>query len=127
MTTTKIQANEIHAKWSKLNQADLANVRSHDALSALVAKAYSMDKARADADVTVWMASEVATSARATSVHWRSLNRHEFQRLLHLVRPDDGLSGLLVNVVQHQFASPHARPCATAPGTFVRPEPACVN
>jgi hypothetical protein len=56
MTTTKIQANEIHAKWSKLNQADLANVRSHDALSALVAKAYSMDKARADADVTVWMA-----------------------------------------------------------------------
>ena len=55
MATTKIQANEIHVKWSKLNQADLANVRSHDALSALVAKAYSMDKARADADVTVWM------------------------------------------------------------------------
>jgi hypothetical protein len=33
----------------------VANVRSHEALSALVAKAYSMDKARADADVSVWM------------------------------------------------------------------------
>jgi hypothetical protein len=56
MTNTRIQATEIHAKWSKLNQADLANVKSRDALSALVAKAYSMDKSRADADVTVWMA-----------------------------------------------------------------------
>ena len=56
MTNTKIQANDIRAKWSKLTQADLANVRSHDALSALVAKAYSLDKVRADADVTVWMA-----------------------------------------------------------------------
>ena len=55
MTNTKIQANDIHAKWSKLNQADVANVRSHEALSAVVAKAYSMDKARADADVSVWM------------------------------------------------------------------------
>ena len=55
MTTAKIQTSEIHAKWSKLNQADVANVRSHEALSALVAKAYSMDKARADADVSVWM------------------------------------------------------------------------
>jgi hypothetical protein len=56
MTNTRIQATEIHAKWSKLNQADLANVKSRDALSAPVAKAYSMDKSRADADVTVWMA-----------------------------------------------------------------------
>jgi hypothetical protein len=55
MTNTKIQANDIRAKWSKLTQADLANVRSHDALSALVAKAYSLDKVRADADVTAWM------------------------------------------------------------------------
>jgi len=55
MTNTKIQANDIRAKWSKLNQVDLANVRSHDALSALVEKAYSLDKARADADVTAWM------------------------------------------------------------------------
>ena len=55
MATTKIQANEIHVKWSKLNQADLANVKSHDALSALVVKAYSLDKAKADADVTAWM------------------------------------------------------------------------
>jgi hypothetical protein len=55
MTNTKIQANDICAKWSKLNQADLANVRNHDALSALVEKAYSLDKARADSDVTAWM------------------------------------------------------------------------
>jgi hypothetical protein len=55
MTNTKIQVNDIRAKWSKLNQADLANVRTHDALSALVEKAYSLDKARADADVTAWM------------------------------------------------------------------------
>ena len=36
--------------------ADLANVKSHDALSALVVKAYSLNKERADADVTFWMA-----------------------------------------------------------------------
>jgi hypothetical protein len=56
MTNTRIQTYDILAKWSKLNQADLANVRSHEALSALVVKAYSLDKARADADVTAWMA-----------------------------------------------------------------------
>ena len=55
MTNTKIQVNDIRAKWSKLNQADLANVRTHDARSALGEKAYSLDKARADADVTAWM------------------------------------------------------------------------
>jgi len=55
MTNTKIQITDICTKWSKLNRADLANVRSHDALSALVAKAYSLDKVRADADVTAWM------------------------------------------------------------------------
>jgi hypothetical protein len=55
MTNTKIQITDICTKWSKLNRADLANVRSHDALSALVATAYSLDKAHADADVTAWM------------------------------------------------------------------------
>jgi hypothetical protein len=34
----------------------LTNVKSHDALSALVAKGYGFDKAKADADVTAWMA-----------------------------------------------------------------------
>jgi hypothetical protein len=38
------------------HEADLANVRSHDALSALVVKGYNLDKAKADADVTAWMA-----------------------------------------------------------------------
>ncbi|SDR43346.1 hypothetical protein SAMN05519103_03040 [Rhizobiales bacterium GAS113] len=52
----KILAKDIHAKWSKLNEADLARVKSHDALSALVVKGYGLDKAKADADVTVWMA-----------------------------------------------------------------------
>jgi hypothetical protein len=56
MTNTKIFASDIHAKWSKLNEADLAKVKSHDALSALVVKTYSLDKARADVDVTTWMA-----------------------------------------------------------------------
>ena len=56
MPNTKILANEIQAKWSKLNSSDLTQVKSHDALSALVAKAYSLDKAKADADVTAWMA-----------------------------------------------------------------------
>jgi hypothetical protein len=56
MTNTKILATDIHAKWSRLNEADLANVRSHDALSALLVKAYGLDKTRADADVTAWMA-----------------------------------------------------------------------
>jgi hypothetical protein len=53
LPNTKILANEIQAKWSKLNSSE---VKSHDALSALVAKAYSLDKAKADADVTAWMA-----------------------------------------------------------------------
>lgn len=56
MVDTKILAKDIHAKWSKLPEADLANVKSHDALSALVAKAYTLDKAKADADVTAWIA-----------------------------------------------------------------------
>jgi hypothetical protein len=56
MPNTKILANEIQAKWSKLNSSDLTQAKSHDALSALVAKAYSLDKATADADVTAWMA-----------------------------------------------------------------------
>jgi len=56
MSNTKILANDIHSKWSKLNVADLGNVKSHDALSAMVVKAYSLDKAKADADVTAWMA-----------------------------------------------------------------------
>jgi len=56
MPNTKILVNEIQAKWSKLNSSDLMHVKSHDALSALVVKAYSLDKAKADADVTAWMA-----------------------------------------------------------------------
>jgi hypothetical protein len=56
MSNVKILAKDIHAKWSKLNEADLTHVKSHDALSALVVKGYSLDKAKADADVTAWMA-----------------------------------------------------------------------
>jgi hypothetical protein len=56
MDSTKIHAKDIHAKWGKLAEADVANVKSHDALSALVAKAYSLDKTKADADVTTWQA-----------------------------------------------------------------------
>ena len=52
---TKILANDIHDKWSKLNVADLTHVRSREALSALVMKAYRLDKEWADAEVTVWM------------------------------------------------------------------------
>lgn len=63
MANTKILANEIQAKWSKLNSSDLTQVKSDDALSALVAKAYSLDKAKADADVTAWMAPD-GVSAR---------------------------------------------------------------
>jgi hypothetical protein len=56
MSDNKITAKDIYTMWSKLSQADLANVRSHDALSALVGKGYSLDKVKADAVVTVWMA-----------------------------------------------------------------------
>jgi hypothetical protein len=56
MNDAKILAKDIHAKWGKVTEADAAAVKSHDALSALVVKAYSLDKARADADVTTWMA-----------------------------------------------------------------------
>jgi hypothetical protein len=56
MSNTKILTKDIHDKWSKLNEADLTNVKSHDALSALVVKGYGFDKAKADADVTAWMA-----------------------------------------------------------------------
>ena len=56
MSNTKILAKDIHVKWSKLNEADLTYVKSRDALSALVVKGYNLDKAKADADVTAWMA-----------------------------------------------------------------------
>jgi hypothetical protein len=56
MNTNKIVAKDIHSKWGKLTEADVAHVKSHDALAALVVKAYSLDKAKADADVTAWMA-----------------------------------------------------------------------
>ena len=55
MTNTKIMAKDIHAKWSKLNESDLANVRSPDALSALVAKGYGLEKSKADAEVKAWV------------------------------------------------------------------------
>jgi len=55
MSNTKILANDIHAKWSKPNVADLTHGTSHEALSALIVKAYSLDKVKADADVTAWM------------------------------------------------------------------------
>jgi hypothetical protein len=56
MENVRIHAKDIHSKWSKLSEAELANVKSHSSLSALVAKAYSLDKAKADADVTTWLA-----------------------------------------------------------------------
>ena len=46
MTNTKIQTNEIRAKWSKLKEADLTNVRNHDELSALVEKSYNLGALR---------------------------------------------------------------------------------
>ena len=36
MANAKILADDIHAKWSKFNVADLPHVKSHDALSELV-------------------------------------------------------------------------------------------
>jgi hypothetical protein len=56
MDNTEILAKDIHAKWGKLTEADAANVKSHAALSALVAKAYSLDKTKADVEVTAWQA-----------------------------------------------------------------------
>lgn len=55
MLNSKIFAKDIHIQWSKLSEATLAHVRSHHALSVLVAKRYGLDKAKADADVTAWM------------------------------------------------------------------------
>jgi hypothetical protein len=56
MVNTKILAKDIHTKWSKLNESDLTHVKTHDELSALIVKGYGLDKAKADADVTAWMA-----------------------------------------------------------------------
>jgi hypothetical protein len=56
MTSTKILEKDIHTRWPKLNEAELANVKSHDALSALVVKGYNLDRAKADTEVTTWMA-----------------------------------------------------------------------
>ena len=56
MENVRIQTKDIQSKWPKFSSAELANVKSHDSLSALVAKAYSLDKAKADADVTTWLA-----------------------------------------------------------------------
>jgi hypothetical protein len=54
-TVAKVAAKDIHAKWPKLNDADLSMVHSHDALSALVLKHYGVDKNEADAEVKAWM------------------------------------------------------------------------
>lgn len=56
MVTTKIVAKDIYSKWKKLTEAEAATIKSHDQLSASIAKAYSLDKTTADADVTAWMA-----------------------------------------------------------------------
>ena len=90
MPNTKILASEIQAKWTKLNSLRLTHVKkSHDALSALVLKAYSLDKAKADADVTAWMAA-VASNSKPTrrlqqdlsrAAHWAASNEYP----LHLV------------------------------------------
>ena len=64
MTYSKILAKDIHAKRPKLDEADLTHVESHDALSALVVKGCSLDKAKADADVTAWMAGRASDPSR---------------------------------------------------------------
>ena len=56
MNNTKLVAADIHSKWGKVTEAEAAKVKNQADLSALVAKAYSLDKAKADADVTAWMA-----------------------------------------------------------------------
>jgi hypothetical protein len=56
MNDAKILAKDIHAKWGKLSETDVAQVKSHGELSALITKAYNLDKAKADADVTAWQA-----------------------------------------------------------------------
>jgi hypothetical protein len=56
MNDAKILAKDIQNKWDKLSEADVAQVKSHADLSALVSKAYNLDKTKADADVTAWRA-----------------------------------------------------------------------
>jgi len=62
MTSSKILVKDIHTRWPKLNEAELANVKSHDALSALVVKGYNLDRAKADTEVTTWMAGRISWS-----------------------------------------------------------------
>jgi len=42
MDTIKIVPKDIRAKWGTLTEAELANVKSHSALSALVETAYNL-------------------------------------------------------------------------------------
>lgn len=46
MADNRLRPKDMQAKWPKLNETDLVNVRSHGALSTLIAEGYSLDKTR---------------------------------------------------------------------------------
>jgi hypothetical protein len=56
MNKIKLVTQDIYSRWGKITEEDAVKVKSHEDLSALVAKAYGLDKARADAAVTAWRA-----------------------------------------------------------------------
>jgi hypothetical protein len=54
--STHVSAKDISSKWSKFSDSEAAAIKSTEGLSAQVVKTYSLDKAKADAEVKTWMA-----------------------------------------------------------------------
>jgi len=52
----KLSTNDIYSRWGKITEVDAVKVKSQGDLTNLVAKAYNLDQAEADAAVTSWMA-----------------------------------------------------------------------
>jgi hypothetical protein len=52
----KLGADDIYSRWGKITEVEAVKVKSQGDLTVLVAKAYDLDKAKADAAVTSWMA-----------------------------------------------------------------------
>jgi hypothetical protein len=55
ISSTKLVAQDIYSRWGKISEEDAVKVKSREDLSEMVAKAYRLDKGKADAAVTAWM------------------------------------------------------------------------
>lgn len=56
MKDGKLSTDDIYSRWGKITEVEAVKVKNQGDLIHLVAKAYNLDQAKADAAVTSWMA-----------------------------------------------------------------------